>query len=106
MPSALRLGAPSQHLNNCKQLTRVLIVAPNLRLLHIGGCKSMVNVSLRCAHLTQLLANLCFRWVTAGLRHALGGTLMDCKITIRSLVGVHMLHYVNMMCSGRVLDSS
>ena len=77
MPCTLRLDALPQHLNNCKQLTRVLIVAPNLRLLHIGGCKSMVNVSLRCAHLTQLLANLCFRWVRVRVQRALGGALMN-----------------------------
>ena len=52
-----------QHLNNCKQLHKLLIVAPNLKLLHVGGCKALTSMSLRCAQLTQLLANLCFKWV-------------------------------------------
>ena len=50
-------------MNNCKQLTKLLLVAPNLKLLHIGGCKNLVSISLRCPQLTQLLANLCFRLV-------------------------------------------
>jgi hypothetical protein len=56
-----------QHLNNCKQLSKLFLVAPNLKLLHVGGCKNMASMSLRCPQLTQLLANLCFRSVTPRL---------------------------------------
>ena len=54
-----------QHLNNCKQLAKLVIVAANLKLLHVGGCKSLANISLRCPQMTQLVANLCFRWHTS-----------------------------------------
>ncbi|KAG1661787.1 hypothetical protein FOA52_003708 [Chlamydomonas sp. UWO 241] len=50
------------HLNNCKQLSKLLLVAPNLKLLHIGGCKAAVDVQLRCPQMTHLLGNLCFSW--------------------------------------------
>jgi len=65
------------HLNNCKQLTKLLLVAPNLKLLHLGGCKALGTLTMRCPHLTQLLANLCFsladvaaeQWQCARLQH-------------------------------------
>ncbi len=43
-----------------RALTKLQISAPNLTLLHIGGCKTLRSLSLRCPRLTQLLANLCF----------------------------------------------
>lgn len=52
------------HLNNCKSLTKLHIVASNLKLLHVGGCKVLTGISLKTPQLTTLLANLTFRWET------------------------------------------
>ncbi|KAJ9527840.1 hypothetical protein QJQ45_000411 [Haematococcus lacustris] len=59
----LPLHSPLQELwlNNCKQLTKLVLVAPNLTLLHVGGCKQLGRLELRTPRLTHLLANLCFR---------------------------------------------
>ncbi|KAL6761571.1 hypothetical protein V8C86DRAFT_2531826 [Haematococcus lacustris] len=59
----LPLHSPLQELwlNNCKQLTKLVLVAPNLTLLHVGGCKQLGRLELRTPRMTHLLANLCFR---------------------------------------------
>ena len=45
-----------------RHLTKLHVVAPSLLLLHVGGCKALGRLELRTPRLTQLLANLCFRW--------------------------------------------
>lgn len=42
-------------------MTKLSLNAPNLTLLHVGGCKNLTRLHLKCPRLTQLLANLCFR---------------------------------------------
>jgi hypothetical protein len=44
-----------------RALTKLHLVAPNLTLLHVGGCKVLRGLQLKTPRLTQLLANLCFR---------------------------------------------
>ncbi len=44
-----------------RQLSRLHLVAPRLTLLHVGGCRNLTGLQLRCPKLTQLFANLCLR---------------------------------------------
>lgn len=48
-------------LNDCKALTRLVVVAPALQALHVGGCRHLTRLHVKCPRLTQLTASLCFR---------------------------------------------